>query len=77
LSDNIYSNFTNNIPNNPIRTKMFLESPTFGYNMLLENILKPKIETKQKSISSKVKNIVRKYNEKGIDIDLNLEKNIE
>lgn len=77
LSDNIYSNFTNNIPNNPIRTEMFLESPTFGYNMLLENILKPKIETKQKSISSKVKNIVRKYNEKGIDIDLNLEKNIE
>jgi hypothetical protein len=56
---------------------MFLESPTFGYNMLLENILKPKIETKQKSISSKVKNIVRKYNEKGIDIDLNLEKNIK
>ncbi|HQN48716.1 MAG TPA: hypothetical protein PL104_04590 [Caldisericia bacterium] len=45
--------------------------------MLLENILKPKIETKQKSISSKVKNIVRKYNEKGIDIDLNLEKNIK
>jgi hypothetical protein len=56
---------------------MFLESPTFGYNMLLKNILKPKIETKQKSISSKVKNIVRKYNEKGIDIDLNLEKNIK
>jgi len=65
------------MPNNPIRTEMFLESPTYGYNMLLKNILKPKIESKQESISSKVKNIVRKYNERGIDIDLDLEKNIK